>query len=159
NGRISDRSFRRYGRVRRLFRRVLDGVALLCMQSDEDARRIIALGARPERVVVTGNLKMEAAEGAEGADELWRRLLHLGRARVWIAGSTHGGEEGPVLDAFRQLRAELPDGPLCLVLAPRHPERVEEVEALVRARGLASVRRSRVAAGALPDVIVLDTVG
>ncbi|HEV8673402.1 MAG TPA: 3-deoxy-D-manno-octulosonic acid transferase [Methylomirabilota bacterium] len=161
NGRISDRSFRRYGRVRRLFRRVLDGVALFCMQSDEDARRVITLGARPERVLVTGNLKMEAAEGTDGADQLWRRLLHLGAARVWIAGSTHRGEEGTILDAFRGLRGELGDGagPLSLILAPRHPERVEEVEALARTRGLAPVRRSRVAPGDPPEVILLDTIG
>lgn len=157
NGRISDRSFRRYHRVRGLFRRVLDHVSLFAMQSDEDARRIIALGARPDRVVVTGNLKMEAPGGEAGADRLWRRLLHLGAARVWIAGSTHRGEEGPILDALLELRRS--GEPLCLILAPRHPERVDEVEALARARGLAPVRRSRLAPGPSPDVILLDTVG
>jgi 3-deoxy-D-manno-octulosonic-acid transferase len=158
NGRISDRSFRRYARVRRLFRRVLDDIALFAMQSEEDARRIISLGARPERVVVTGNLKMEAPTGEGGAEELWRRLLHLGSARVWVAGSTHRGEEGPLLDAFVALR----DGgePLALILAPRHPERVDEVEALARERGLAPVRRSQLGTGAGPsDVILLDTIG
>jgi 3-deoxy-D-manno-octulosonic-acid transferase len=161
NGRISDRSLRRYTRVRRLFRRVLDHVALFCMQSDEDARRIISLGARPERVVVTGNLKMEAAAGDDGADRLWRRLLHLGPARVWIAGSTHQGEEEAILDAFVTLRQELARGtePFCLILAPRHPERVEEVEGLARARGLLPVRRSRIPAGAPSELILLDTVG
>jgi 3-deoxy-D-manno-octulosonic-acid transferase len=161
NGRISDRSFRRYGRVRRLFRRVLDHVTLFCMQSDENARRIISLGARPERVVVTGNLKMEAAAGDDGTDRLWRRLLHLGTARVWVAGSTHRGEEEPILDAFLSLREELrqsPD-PFCLILAPRHPERVDEVEGLARARGLRPVRRSRIPAGAPSELILLDTVG
>jgi len=157
NGRISDRSFGRYRRVRGLFRRVLENVALFAMQSEEDARRIIALGARPERVVVTGNLKMEAPEGQEGADRLWRRLLHLGEARVWIAGSTHRGEEGPILDAFVTLR----DGrePLCLILAPRHPERVDEVAGLARARGLRAVRRSQIGSGSAGDLILLDTVG
>lgn len=161
NGRLSDRSFRRYAWVRPLFRRVLDHVALFCMQSDEDARRIISLGAHPERVVVTGNLKMEAPEGLEGAEQLWRRLLHLGPARVWIAGSTHRGEEGPILDAFVALREELRGSPepLCLILAPRHPERVDEVEALGRARGLPLVRRSRIGPGGPNEVIVLDTVG
>ena len=157
NGRISDRSFRRYHRVRGLFRRVLDHVSLFAMQSDEDARRIIALGARPDRVVVTGNLKMEVPGGEAGAAELWRRLLHLGAARVWIAGSTHRGEEGPILDALLELRRS--GEPLCLILAPRHPERVDEVEALGRARGLGPVRRSRQAPGPTPDVILLDTVG
>jgi 3-deoxy-D-manno-octulosonic-acid transferase len=160
NGRISDRSYRRYRWVRRLFRRVLDQVALFCMQSEEDARRIINLGARPERVVVTGNLKMEAAPAGDGAEQLWRRLLHLGPARVWIAGSTHRGEEEPILDAYRALRAEAgAAAPLCLILAPRHPERVDEVEGLCRARGLVPVRRSRIAPGPPSEVIVLDTVG
>ncbi len=157
NGRISDRSFRRYLRVRGLFRRVLDQVVLFAMQSDEDARRIIAMGARPERVVVTGNLKMEAPRGEAGADRLWRRLLHLGDEPVWIAGSTHRGEEAAVLDAFLELRRG--GAPLCLILAPRHPERIDEVEALARARGLLPVRRSRIAPGGPGGVILLDSVG
>jgi 3-deoxy-D-manno-octulosonic-acid transferase len=157
NGRISDRSFRRYLRVRRLFRRVLDHVALCAMQSEEDARRIIALGARPDRVVVTGNLKMEAPHGEAGAERLWRNLLHLGTERIWIAGSTHRGEEAAVLDAFGELRRG--GEALCLILAPRHPERVDEVEALARDRGFAPVRRSRLAGAAPSDVILLDTVG
>jgi 3-deoxy-D-manno-octulosonic-acid transferase len=157
NGRISDRSFRRYRRVRGLFRRVLDHVSLFAMQSEEDARRIIALGARPERVAVTGNLKMEAPRADPGVESLWRRLLHLGDERVWIAGSTHRGEEAAILDAFLELRRD--GGPLCLILAPRHPERAEEVEALARDRGLTPVRRSRLTAGAPRDLILLDTVG
>jgi 3-deoxy-D-manno-octulosonic-acid transferase len=115
NGRISDRSFRRYLRVRGLFRRVLEQVALFAMQSDEDARRIIAMGAPPVRVVVTGNLKMEAPHGEVGADRLWRRLLHLADEPVWNAGSTHRGEEAAVLDAFLELRRA--GERLCLILA------------------------------------------
>jgi 3-deoxy-D-manno-octulosonic-acid transferase len=158
NGRISDRSYRRYRMVRSLFRWVLAQVGLFAMQSDEDARRVISLGAAPERVVVTGNLKMEIPAEVTGAAELWRRLLHLGADRVIVAGSTHRGEEGPVLDAYLDARSRRKEA-LRLVLAPRHPERLEEVEALVRARGLALVRRSRIVAGPPVDVIVLDTVG
>jgi 3-deoxy-D-manno-octulosonic-acid transferase len=157
NGRISDRSYRRYHIVRGLFRRVLDDVALFCMQSEEDARRIISLGARPERVLVTGNLKMEAPAGDAGAERLWRRLLHLGEAPVVVAGSTHRGEEALVLDAFQAVRPAA-DG-LRLVMAPRHPERLEEVEGLIRARGLGAVRRSRVSPGGGSEVIVVDTMG
>lgn len=159
NGRISDRSFRRYRLVRPLMRRILDGVTVFGMQSAEDARRIIALGANPERVIVTGNLKSEALTDEPGGDAVWRRLLGLaGGELVWIAGSTHRGEEEPVLEAFERLRRRYPS--LVLVLAPRHPERVPEVERAIRARGLTSVRRT-----ALPRdrdasaVIVLDTVG
>jgi 3-deoxy-D-manno-octulosonic-acid transferase len=159
NGRLSDRSFRRYRVVRGAMRRVLGHVTVFGMQSAEDARRIIALGAAPERVVVTGNLKAEPLADPAGAVDLWRRLLGLAADQpVWIAGSTHRGEEDAVLAAHGRARREHPD--LVLVLAPRHPERVGEVVALLKARGLAAVRRSELPAQRRPGaVIVLDTVG
>ena len=165
NGRISDRSYRRYRLVRRFMTSVLADVRVFAMQSDEDARRIIALGAQPERVVVTGNIKVDAtAVDPAGSVDLWRRLLGLTPGqRVWVAGSTHAGEEGPVLDAHRAALADCPE--LVLVIAPRHPERTREVLALVDRRGWPSVRRSelphRATAADATDfpVIVLDTVG
>jgi len=139
NGRISDRSFRRYRRVRWLMRRVLADIIVFAMQSEEDARRIVALGAPPERVVVTGNVKSDLLP-EPGADDARRReRLGLGaKARLWIAGSTHRGEEAAVLDAFLRAKARCAD--LALLLAPRHPERAGEVEELIRARGLAPAR-------------------
>ena len=161
NGRLSDRSFRRYRLVRGAMRRMLADVRVFGMQSDEDARRMIALGATPERVVVTGNLKHEAPPDPAGAADLWRRLAGLAPQQpVWIAGSTHRGEESAVLEAHATARAKWPD--LALIIAPRHPERVGEVIGLVTARGFAAVRRSELP-GRVPDptstVIVLDTVG
>jgi 3-deoxy-D-manno-octulosonic-acid transferase len=159
NGRISDRSFRRYRLVRSLLARVLRRVSVFAMQSQEDARRIIELGAPADRVIVTGSLKADAAPDDPAAHHQWERLIGLRPGeRVWVAGSTHRGEEAIVLDAFGRLRERFPDLTLCL--APRHPDRTGEVEALVRERGLAPVRRT-----ALPQergrdaVIVLDTVG
>jgi 3-deoxy-D-manno-octulosonic-acid transferase len=161
NGRLSDRSFGRYRLLRPAMRRVLADVRVFAMRSDEDARRFIALGAAPERVVVTGNLKHDAPADPPGAADLWRRLLGLRPGqRVWIAGSTHKGEEDAVLAAHAAGQSVHPD--LVLVLAPRHPERVEEVIALVLARGWRAVRRSTLPAAARsarPPVIVLDTVG
>lgn len=161
NGRLSDRSFERYRMLRPAMRRVLADVRVFAMRSDEDARRVIALGAPPERVVVTGNLKHDAAADPPGATDLWRRLLGLRHGqRVWIAGSTHKGEEDAVLAAHAAGQRVHPD--LVLVIAPRHPERVEEVLALVLARGWRAVRRSTLPAAARaarPPVIVLDTVG
>jgi 3-deoxy-D-manno-octulosonic-acid transferase len=160
NGRISDRSFRRYRWVRGLMRRVLADVAVFAMQTDEDARRIIALGAPSSRVVVTGNLKSDLLPEAAGDDpEGWRARLDLGAgARLWIAGSTHRGEEAIVLDAFLRVRSRYPE--LALLLAPRHPERAGEVETLIRERGLRAARRSRLPADAAAGaVIILDTVG
>ena len=159
NGRLSDRSFRRYRLVRRLLRPMLDDVRVFAMQSQEDARRIIALGARPERVYVTGNLKHEPVADTSGAIELWHRLLGLRPGQpVWIAGSTHRGEEAAVLEAHGAARATFPD--LVLILAPRHPERVGEVLRMIMARGWSVVRRSELPRARRADaVIVLDTVG
>ncbi len=160
NGRISDRSFRRYRWVRGLMRRVLANVSVFAMQTEEDARRIIALGAPPSRVVVTGNLKTDLVPEAAGDEPaVWRERLGLGAdAPLWIAGSTHRGEDALVLDAFLGARVRCPG--LALLLAPRHPERAGEVEELIRARGLAAVRRSRLPADRAPGaVVILDTVG
>ena len=158
NGRLSDRSFRRYRLIRGAMRRVLADVTVFAMQSDEDARRVIALGASPERVVVTGNLKLEPLADPVGAVDLWRRLLALAPGQpVWIAGSTHRGEEEAVL---AHCGARLDRADLALVLAPRHPERVGEVVGLLKSRGLVAVRRTDLPARRTPGaVIVLDTVG
>ena len=159
NGRISDRSFRRYHRVRFLTARMLRDISVFAMQSQEDARRIIALGALPERVVVTGNLKTDLAPAEAGGEAVWQRLLGIAEDDlVWIAGSTHRGEEAAVLQAFKGLRVRFPT--LALLLAPRHPERAPEVERLAADAGLSTIRRSE-----LPRdrgrhaVVILDTVG
>jgi 3-deoxy-D-manno-octulosonic-acid transferase len=160
NGRVSDRSFPRYRLARRLLRPVLDDVRVFAMQSDEDARRIIALGASPERVFVTGNIKADAAPDPPGVVDLWRRLLGLSsEQRVWVAGSTHAGEEESVLEAHRAARRRHPE--LGLILAPRHPERVPGVLDLIRARGFEAVKRSQLPAGQVEGaaIVVLDTVG
>ena len=159
NGRLSDRSFRRYRMVRGAMKRVLADVGVFGMQSAEDARRVIALGAPPERVVVTGNLKTEPLADPAGAGDLWHRLLGIDAGQpVWIAGSTHRGEEEAVLDAHTRALLDRPG--LALVLAPRHPERVGEVLGILKSRGLAAVRRSDLPARRSPGaVIVLDTVG
>ncbi len=159
NGRLSDRSFPGYRRVRRFLRPVLEYVRVFGMRSEEDARRMIALGAPPERVFVTGNLKHEPMPDAAGITDLWRRLLGLAPHQpLWIAGSTHEGEEGVVLDAHRRVRADHPD--LVLAIAPRRPERVDDVVRLVEARGWKATRRSELPrTGPRSEVIVVDTVG
>ena len=159
NGRLSDRSYRRYRLVRGAMRRVLGDINVFGMQSAEDARRVIALGAPPERVVVTGNLKTEPLADPAGAVDLWHRLLGLAADQpLWIAGSTHRGEEEAVLEAHCSALLDRPN--LALVLAPRHPERVGEVIGVLKARGLAAVRRSDLPSRRSPGaIIVLDTVG
>ena len=161
NGRISPRSFPRYRVVRRWFGRVLQDVRLFSMQSAQDAERILALGAPADRVRVVGNLKFDLAGVGRDTDGTAIRAS-LGVAphqRLVVAGSTHRGEEEVILEAFRTVAAPRPD--LRLLLAPRHPERLEEVERLLRRVGVSWVRRSQ-----LPDqspekveVILLDTMG
>jgi 3-deoxy-D-manno-octulosonic-acid transferase len=159
NGRISDRSFRRYRLVRRLVARMLSRVTVFGMQSAEDARRIIDLGAPPERVLVTGNLKADPSTEPASRDPIWRAVLGDNPDRLlWIAGSTHRGEETAVLDAHQRLTLRFPR--LRLLLAPRHPERAPEVEGLVRHHGFVAVRRTALTADQDPRaVILLDTVG
>jgi len=165
NGRISKRSFARYALVRRFFRRVLDDVERFCMQSEEAARRIVALGADPARVIVTGSLKFDSLDwpgvGPHGQsrDRLLRYFrLSPGRPVV-IAASTLRGEDQAALEAFRRVQARWPDA--LLIVAPRHPERFEEVTRLAAEEGFRVVRRTSLPVDQSPDadVVVLDTIG
>jgi 3-deoxy-D-manno-octulosonic-acid transferase len=159
NGRLSDRGFARLRRLRRWVRLILQPVDLYGVQTERDQERLLELGVPAERVRVTGNLKFESPEPPTlPALEAQVRELAGGRA-ILIAGSTMPGEEAAVLDAFARV------GPAraVLLLAPRHPERCAEIEALVAARGLAAIRRSRLSmdlgAASQPAVILLDTMG
>lgn len=165
NGRISDRSYRGYRRIRFAIAPMLAGVSAFGMQTQRDAERIVALGAAADRVVVTGTLKADVEPPVDDAAARWSQLLGLEAGDpVWVAGSTHRGEDEAVLRAFRTAGAGVER--LRLVLAPRHPERVPEVERLVAQHGLPAVRRSTLPAtppagtpvGARP-VVLVDTVG
>jgi 3-deoxy-D-manno-octulosonic-acid transferase len=140
NGRVGDRSFRRMRRVRPLARFLFSGIERFGVQSAEDGGRLQALGVDPARLTVTGNLKFETPEPRANPD-LAAALDRLAGGRpVVIAGSTMPGEDEQVLTAFAALgggRRAL------LVLAPRHPERWDDVEILLAASGLTVVRRSR----------------
>jgi 3-deoxy-D-manno-octulosonic-acid transferase len=160
NGRISQRSLRGYQFVKPLFRRVLDQISLFCMRGEVDAERILTLGADPQRVVVTGNIKYDDEDGNGHFPPHLDPVVRLMDGRpVWVAGSTHRGEESLILQAFRQVRSKVPDS--VLVLAPRHPERVPEVETLLREADFPFVRRTRLPenSSALPPVILVDTMG
>ena len=160
SGRMSERAFLRYRRWRALFAPVLASVRVFCVQSLESARRLVALGAPAARVVVTGSLKASSHEETPGPGPSLA-ALGVGAAPVLIAGSTHPGEEDAVVDAFVRVRRVVPDARL--VLAPRRPERFDEVAALLRARGVPFARRSELAAGvawpATTPILLLDTLG
>ena len=161
NGRVSDRSFRRYRRIRPFLKRVLGEVDLFLMQGEAHAERVQALGAPPGRVRVTGNLKFDAVEPGRPPDRLARLIQgRPPRSRpLWIAGSTVGGEEELVLQAFHRVREQVGDAGL--VLAPRHPERFDGVPPLVEAAGFRCRRRSSLEPDGWQDeeVLLLDTLG
>lgn len=167
NGRISSRSYPRYRLARPFFRRVLANVDRFCMQSDESARRIIDMGAEPDRITVTGSLKFDSLDvpgTSTAADRGRNRVLRYFRISpdrpVLIAASTLKGEEEPVFEAFQRIRARLP-GTL-LIIAPRKPERFDEVEQIARRGGWNVGRRScdlTVDAEPRQDVVILDSIG
>lgn len=160
NGRISPRSHRRYLWIRSFLRRVLGELDLLAMQGEAHARRVVEMGAPPDRVRVLGNIKFDAVE-ARPADRLARLLAASGAPErpVWIAGSTAPGEEEMVLSAFHRIRERVPA--TRLVIAPRHPERFGEVPPLVEASGFGCVRRTGLDSRGWTDgeVLLLDSLG
>lgn len=157
NGRISDRSFPRYRWIRPFFRRFLRHVDHFCMQSSRYAERIVALGADPARVHVTGSIKFDAEVPGQGVPSEAARLIPTSRP-VLVVGSSLAPEEEMLLEAFGVLRAFHPD--LFLVLAPRQPDRFTEVFELASLRGWKVVRRTLLSSPAAEhDVMVLDTIG
>lgn len=162
NGRISDRTAQRAPKSRPIYHHMLRCVDFICAQSPTDAARFIALGASPSRVEVCGNTKFDQALDALGrsADE-WRRELSLPEgAPVIVVGSTRAPEEEQLIaDAYQQVLRSLPE--TCLVLAPRHLERVDEVERLLQARSWRTHRRSQLPlpSGQHARVVILDTFG
>jgi 3-deoxy-D-manno-octulosonic-acid transferase len=163
NGRNSYRSFPRYRLIRPFFRRVLADIDRFCVQGEETARRLVELGAAPERVVVTGSLKFDALEPpptpGRGPDRVLRFFRVAPARPVFLAGSTLRGEEEAVIRAFNRLRTS--GGNALLIIAARHPERFAEVERLCRQEGLSTIRRSELPIDAEPrvDAVVLDTLG
>ncbi len=145
NARLSARSARGYARLARLTRDTLERFTLIAAQTAADARRFRDLGAAAQRVVVTGSIKFDLRPAASLQDqsEAIRRSWGGGGVAdrpVWVAASTHEGEEELMLAAHRQIRAQVPAA--LLVLVPRHPERFERVAGLIQRAGFPLTRRS-----------------
>ncbi|MBD1549852.1 lipid IV(A) 3-deoxy-D-manno-octulosonic acid transferase [Pseudomonas typographi] len=160
NGRLSARSAKGYARFPQLTRPMLASLSLIAAQTQAEAERFLALGARPSAVQVTGSIKFDLAIDPAlpaRAAEL-REQWHAGARPVWIAASTHEGEDAVVLAAHRQLLVTHSDA--LLILVPRHPERFEAVARQVAQAGLAQVRRSaNQPVTAATQVLVGDTMG
>jgi len=176
NARLSQRSASGYARVAGLTRQTLGHLAGVAAQTESDASRLRELGAADEAVIVTGSLKFALDRSAlRQANEQERLQFGPGAfdRPVWLAASTHPGEEAPVLEAFAQLKAEQPNA--LLMLAPRHPDRVPGILAMPAMRRYQVARHSafQVNSDATPDaggttgssltleddVLVVDTLG
>lgn len=164
NGRLSEGSFRRYLWIRSFMARVLSCLNFAAMQTEADASRLLSLGMKPERIVVSGNMKYDAGK-PDAADPLTKQLaarfrLDDGRP-VLLAASTHDSEEELVLEAFTRMRASSDLSKLRLIIAPRHPERFARVAGLLNESELSWARRSALPASAdeETDVVLLDSIG
>jgi 3-deoxy-D-manno-octulosonic-acid transferase len=158
NGRISNASFRGYSCIRPLFRPTLRKIGIFCVQSETDLSRLKYLGVDAEKIKVTGNMKFDIKPPKESAG--YRQSLRLNlEDRLLVAGSTHPKEEEIILNVYKGLLRQYPA--LRLLIAPRHPERVDKVSELIKDFGFQPSRVSLLAkekplSGA---IFILDTVG
>jgi 3-deoxy-D-manno-octulosonic-acid transferase len=159
SARVSTRSVDRYRRMASLFRDTLSHGILIGAQTAADAQRFESIGAAPDRVKVTGNIKYDLEIPAATVEAGRALRQQWGAARpVWIAGSTHEGEEEAALAAHALVREAHPGA--LLLLVPRHPQRFESVRSLLRRRGVRHVeRRTGTLPDAAHDVFLVDTLG
>jgi len=159
NARLSQRSASGYARLGAFARETFSRFTVIAAQAQADAARFVQLGAPPERVQVTGSIKFDLHLPASLREqaEVMRRLWGCERP-VWVAASTHDGEEELLLTVHRQVRATHPDA--LLVLVPRHPDRFERIAALIAREGMPLARRSTQAPCTGETAVFLgDTMG
>lgn len=159
NGRFSPATMGRYQLLFTLIGNPLADIDLFLMREQDEADRVLTLGAPKQRVLVTGNTKFDALVPLHKAEEdadLRAAFNMPAGARVWIAGSTHDGEEELLLQVYKRLLQDFPD--LRLVIAPRYIDRAERVVSLIHAAGLSAGLRSNRNANAA-QVVVLDSIG
>ncbi len=163
SGRISNHSYHKYRWARFFFSKVLDNIDVFCMQTEVDTKRIIDIGAKEDRAITAGNLKFDQQVPSLTSEEKATiyRIFNLKEGqRLFIAGSTHRGEEDIVLEVFKNLKKTFND--LILMLAPRHPERFNEVAHLLSRHGLQSIKKTEIENDKSRnnhDVILIDTIG
>lgn len=161
NGRISPRTFRSYARVPFFTRKMFDPLELCLMQSDLDRERLLQVGLNKEKVITVGNIKFDRDIAIMSSEERqdWFDILALEpSAPLWVAGSTHPGEEEILLNVFERLRGLFPR--LRLILAPRDPGRSDEIVTMTNGMGLKGILRTGVSENSdVYDVLVLNTIG
>ncbi|MGD0596716.1 MAG: 3-deoxy-D-manno-octulosonic acid transferase [Sedimentisphaerales bacterium] len=172
NGRLSERSLRKYNLIKGVTRKIFGGLALALAQSEEYAGRFRRLGMPAEKVIVTGSVKYDTAQVADrvdGADVLATQL-GLKNDRLWVAGATGNDEEQIILDVYRRLIEQKQFADLRLAIVPRKPERFNDVAELIKQSGFELTRYSELKAAttkstidnrqsAIRNVILGDTMG
>jgi len=161
NGRISRQSYRRYRMIKWFLRRVLSSLSIAVMQSETDAQRLEELGISKDKLFTAGNLKFDAEIAGELTDkteEIRRRFAVDSNLPLILAASTHAPEEQIIVESIQKLRQKQP---VRLMLAPRHPERFNEVATLLQKSGLSWTRRTNPpdANDAHATIVLLDTIG
>ncbi|MCK4401498.1 3-deoxy-D-manno-octulosonic acid transferase [bacterium] len=163
NGRISPDSFKHYKKIKFFFKHILKNFSVFCMQTEQDKTRILELGAEKRKVRVTGNTKFDALVSKEENTDIKNKFIKIfcieENDKVIIAGSTHKGEEKKVLDAFQYICQKASN--VLLILAPRHPERFQEVTKLLKNKNISYILRSTLAKTKREkqQIIILDTIG
>lgn len=158
NGRISPSSYNSYRYLKFFFKNVLNKFDKIYMQTEGDKERIINIGAPAEKTFVMGNLKFDINKNlSESNVKELRSQMKLGENRLFVAASTHKGEDEVALSVFRNIKAQNPDAKLLIV--PRHPQRYEQVEELLRAEKYQYSKRSLGGNFETNDIIMLDTMG
>ena len=162
NGRVSPRTFRGYKKFRFYFKKILSDMDLLFMQSKLDSSRMKAIGVPSHKIVTAGNIKFDQEWTPMNKEEhdKWLKLLGLNAgSKIIVAGSTHEGEEEPILKAFKRLLDRYPE--LKLIIAPRKLDRIKEIGSTGASIGLNIMKRTEIEDnnGRGYDVLILDTMG
>ncbi len=159
NARLSEYSAPAYQKIPALIKPALHAIDRIAAQTEEDKKRFIDIGASPEQIMVLGNIKFDVTieESVIAAGRSLKQQAFAGRF-VWIAASTHQGEETLLLSVYRQLKEQIPQ--LLLMIVPRHPERFRQVRVLCEEQGLSVVMRSESqSVSESTDVYVADSMG
>ncbi|MFH1201869.1 MAG: 3-deoxy-D-manno-octulosonic acid transferase [Candidatus Omnitrophota bacterium] len=161
NGRISDKSLRGYRIIGLFVKTLFHKISYFCMQTDSDAKRVISLGAPQDKVKTCGNMKFDNSDYGDKKID-YSDNLNLGREeKLWVCGSTHPGEEEVILEAYKRLLKDFTD--LRLLIAPRHVERTQNIEGLVKKYGFTPLRISNLNPLTInykpSTIFILDTMG
>jgi 3-deoxy-D-manno-octulosonic-acid transferase len=161
NGRISEKSFNGYKKIKYFIKDVLNNINLFCMQNDLYSLRIKELGVSPNKILTLGNIKFDKELDLQTLK--WTKILKTSDKKnsnlVIVAGSTHNSEEDLIIDTYLKLKRYYPN--LKLIIAPRHPERFKEVEGLIKKKGIEYLKRSEISHdnNLYADIILLDVIG